>query len=299
MSCSLEQGADKLVANLQSEVSPFDYRQICCDAKFEFVSVEFREMSMDWRDDLHFIAWRAICEKREGRCMTDEELRLIQKERSVYRGPKYIDRYVKLHDPFRRGDLELQIKRIEEEYQCAIQIGDQKNFLYSDFARAGDVGHEIFYRHELFRWRFGKYCEQNYNYDFNQVEQQLIEGCFSRQTSHSTHDITLWDPKKTKLKFYRHQLSGEDAKLENKMSLGENSYLFHFDDKRLGKQWHSGYHFRKGPFGPSWSKCSGLDFRIRGTSPQYCNMYVPTDWLSVENFVYQADSDTEELYCDE
>jgi len=68
---------------------------------------------MDWRDDLHFIAWKAICERREG---TDEELRMIQQERSVYRGPNYIDRCVKLHDPFRKGDLELQIRVIEQEY---------------------------------------------------------------------------------------------------------------------------------------------------------------------------------------
>jgi len=181
--CSLGEGANNLDPNLQSEVSPFDYRQLCSGATFEFVSIEFREMSMDWRDDLHFIAWKAICERREGRHMTEEELRLIQKERSVYRDPKYIDRYVKLHDPFREGDLELQIAESEYEYDIQYGLGlgtlylwtkgrvggleplelrsfpdkCKKFFHYTDFARAGEVGHENFYRHELYRWRFKKY----------------------------------------------------------------------------------------------------------------------------------------------
>lgn len=291
-------------------------------------------MSMDWRDDLHFIAWKAICERREGRHMTEEELRLIQKERSVYRDPKYIDRYVKLHDPFREGDLELQIAESEYEYDIQYGLGlgtlylwtkgrvggleplelrsfpdkCKKFFHYTDFARAGEVGHENFYRHELYRWRFKKYCEQNYNYNFNQVEQHFIEGSFRGQTSRPALDITLWDPKETKLKYYM-QIRWEHAKLENKMSLGENTYLFHFDDKRLGKQWHSGYHFDKGTFGPEWREYCNLrygptsnSFRIRQTFPRYCNMYVPESIWRVwrhSNFFYQPDSDTEEMYCDE
>ena len=106
-----------------------------------------------------------------------------------------------------------------------------------------------FYRHKFYRWRFKKYCEQNYNYDFNQVGQQFIEGSFSQQTATPSLDITLWDPKETKLKDYM-QINCEDAKLESKMSLGENTYLFHFDDKRLGKQWHSGHTLGKDPSAP-------------------------------------------------
>jgi len=162
------------------------------------------------------------------------------------------------------------------------------------------------------RWRrdraFKKYCEQNYNYNFNQVEQHFIEGSFRGQTSRPALDITLWDPKETKLKYYM-QIRSEHAKLENKMSLGENTYLFHFDYKRLGKQWHSGYHFDKGTFGPEWREYCNLrygptsnSFRIRQTFPRYCNMYVPESIWRVwrhSNFFYQPDSDTEEMYCDE
>merc|ERR1712159_456477 len=126
-------------------------------------------------------------------------------------------------------------------------------------------------------------------------EKQLIGGCFSPQFDlYIKHDVALLDPKKTKIKFYS-QISGEGAKLENRMSLSENTYLFHFNDKRLGKQWHSGYHFRIGPFGPEWSKYSGLaagyfhhNFLIRRTFPRYCNMYVPSEPGRVSSFIYQA-----------
>ena len=56
------------------------------------------------------------------------------------------------------------------------------------------------------------------------------------------------------------QIRSEHAKLENKMSLGENTYLFQFDYKSLGTQWHSGYHFDKGTFGPDWTESCNLRY---------------------------------------
>lgn len=144
-------------------------------------------------------------------------------------------------------------------------------------------------------------CSTSLKRDFNSPPKRAIANGFV--IGHLPETI-----EETKLKYYM-QIRWEHAKLENKMSLGENTYLFHFDDKRLGKQWHSGYHFDKGTFGPEWREYCNLhrdqainSFRIRQTFPRYCNMYVPESIWRVwrhSNFFYQPDSDTEEMYCDE
>ncbi len=53
----------------------FDYnilRQKGVKVKFDYII--FRQSSMEWGDPLHFIAWKSICQDREGRNMTDEEI---------------------------------------------------------------------------------------------------------------------------------------------------------------------------------------------------------------------------------
>ena len=44
------------------------------DVKVKFDYINFQQTSMEWGDRLHFIAWKSICERRERRSMSDDEI---------------------------------------------------------------------------------------------------------------------------------------------------------------------------------------------------------------------------------
>ena len=78
--------------SLQVKIDPKDLPRI------EQIVLHFRETSMKWGDPLHFIAWKAICEKKEGRAMTEDEVKMIEKEMS---NEPSSERYRMIHNPFR------------------------------------------------------------------------------------------------------------------------------------------------------------------------------------------------------
>ncbi len=58
------------------DTGSFDYKILRRQGgvKVNFDYIIFKQSSMEWGDPLHFIAWKSICERRQRRSMTDEEI---------------------------------------------------------------------------------------------------------------------------------------------------------------------------------------------------------------------------------
>ena len=58
------------------KTTSFDYDILCQheDIKVKFEYINIQQSSMEWGDRLHFIAWKSICERKERRSMSDDEI---------------------------------------------------------------------------------------------------------------------------------------------------------------------------------------------------------------------------------
>lgn len=74
----------EILLNLEDEIQSYGELSLRSlqYSPIHFARIQFRETSMEWGDNLHFIAWKAICENREGRAMTEEELKIIRDDSS-------------------------------------------------------------------------------------------------------------------------------------------------------------------------------------------------------------------------
>ena len=105
----------KLNTSRSKRIENFEYGLISRNglmlSSIQFMDVQFYEASMKWGDPLHIIAWKTICERKEGRSVTEKELAVIQKELSTAAAKKgrfdwssclAEEIYKDLYDPFRR-----------------------------------------------------------------------------------------------------------------------------------------------------------------------------------------------------
>lgn len=69
----------KLKSQNTTKLDAFSYALISRKgiSSIEFTEICFRETSMQWKDHVYFIAWKSICEKKEGKAMSNKEAEQI------------------------------------------------------------------------------------------------------------------------------------------------------------------------------------------------------------------------------